>query len=630
MRIPRYSSGAANVGLLESGKQALRSPSEAAAAAGGGLQAVGSALMAGGDAIAAYDKAKQATQIADDKLALSRMESESQTALERVWNDAQENNLSADETEEALNKVFDSRQDILGKMQHPDNIRNIPQALRLSTEAMREEQRGNLITYAAARTTDEFNAQVTNARESGNIPQMMLLMDIGLDAGTIGEADAALLNTEINQMMFNQEVDKRVELGFSAMLANPNDPDVKSGVYKKASQISDPDVRAAVLSGLNTASANVDKIHLQEREQEESDLIFYEQGLSEQISAGASVDLMLEYEQGKLGDEGTVSATKRYERLRDQQISGVKANDDQIDFAQRYLNGEPMPATKPFREQADRYLENLTVPEGSNYQDEKAKFYKHISIVGQDDSINLKGSLHSANGLVATADLFASLTDDPMNEPDMGINENERAALELMKQLVEYNVPKEQAAEDVTKRMRLDANTKETYEALWQGQTGDFPDFDRDEDDTGYSRAADNFGDLLGSKVYDMPGFFNVESPDYDGFLDYQGMFRNAFMSTGDWNVARKTANRQFKAAYQANNLNSPDGSDYQITKGPLKGDASDVRKQMIGQLNLDTQKYLVRASIPDQISFSLRITASAVCNQEGSASFSSNGFSMP
>ena len=96
MKIPRYSQGQTNIGMLEQGRAALQSPQEAAAAAAGKYEAVKSISDIAASGLDAFTKAKEATQLADDELAFSRQSLITTTQIDQAYNDANENDLSAD------------------------------------------------------------------------------------------------------------------------------------------------------------------------------------------------------------------------------------------------------------------------------------------------------------------------------------------------------------------------------------------------------------------------------------------------------------------------------------------------------------------------------------------------------
>ena len=74
MKIQRYSSGATNVGLLESEKASLYSPEEAAAVAGAPYDAMSSVIKTAGDTVAQYQIVKDEMDIADKRKTLEELE----------------------------------------------------------------------------------------------------------------------------------------------------------------------------------------------------------------------------------------------------------------------------------------------------------------------------------------------------------------------------------------------------------------------------------------------------------------------------------------------------------------------------------------------------------------------------
>ena len=84
MKIPIYQGSGNTVGQLQSARGALQSPQQAAAAAAAPFNALTSITDTGGEALEAFDKAKQATQITDDKLALTRQSLQTDTEIKQA------------------------------------------------------------------------------------------------------------------------------------------------------------------------------------------------------------------------------------------------------------------------------------------------------------------------------------------------------------------------------------------------------------------------------------------------------------------------------------------------------------------------------------------------------------------
>ena len=597
MKLPRYSERST---VSELGSVRAISPEEAAATAGAKYGAVQAGLAAVGEVFTEVAAVEREMDIASDKVQNAVDDAYMEQALDQAKREAEELSLS-DPTwtrsnyEANVEAIVSARTGAIDGLKYERGKDSAHEIHKANAQLIKSNARLDALDIEANRINTNWTTSYNQAVADKRYEDAYKLLDVGADttSGTpiIDPTKEPAIRAKLDALVTKQEVDDVVNEITNAYFLDQEKGDE---LYREVqSSEKDPEKKAAILSGLNTSFANVNRALKREKEKEESGYIIYEQNLEEKIKSGVSVDLMSELKEGNLGEEGTKASANRYARLRDAQVAGVKVNQAALDFSEKLLNGDPMPSTDTYRAQTDAFIETIPVPEDSTLDAEKVKFYKGISLVGQEDKDNLKGGIHSIAGLVKMGPLFAALTDDPLNEPDIGINEKERAVYELNQQLLSYGIPPDQAAEDTLKRVRIDKDTKLERSDKWRD--GELVAFTGDTSESGEQRAAASYADVIDSDKYDMPGFFNVEAPGYESYLDYQGMFRNAFMQTGDWDVAERTANRQFKEAYNANNLNSEDGDDYEITVGPIRGDATKIKAKMLGTLDIETQKYLIR-----------------------------------
>ena len=604
MRLPRRTSAQSQQGItqeLQSVRAGAITPAERARETTAKYGAIAAGAEAVGDVATNMAETQMEMDRASDKLDTAINDAYMEQALGEAKREAEERSLTdpewtRDNYEKNIDAILRAREDAIEGLRDPENKLNAIKLHKVNSQLMANDARYDALDIEAKKIgtnwSNEYNAAVADERYS----DAYRLLDIGTDitSGTpiVAPDKGPELRQELDTLVEKKEISDIVDDTSRVYL---NDQEKGDELYREIQETEkDPAKRKAILDGLDAAFANVNRALKREKEQDEAGYIFYEQELDERITAGLAVDLMSEYEEGNIGEVGSKSAANRYARLRDKQVVGVKVNQTAIDFSEKLLNGDPIPATDAFRKHTDKFTATMPIPEDSDAETERAKFYKGISLVGKEDSDNLKGSIHTIAGLVKTAGLFAKLTDDPLNEPNMGMNEKQRAVHELNKKLLSYGIPPDQAAEDTLKRVRIDENTRNERADKWRD--GELVAFTGDTSESGEQRAAESYAEVVDSDYYDMPGLWNVESPGYEAYLDYQGMYRNAFMQTGDWDVAMATANRQFKETYNANNLNSADGDDYQIMQGPIKGDATNIKKKMLSMLELDTQKYLVRA----------------------------------
>lgn len=278
MKIPRYTQARTTVGQLESGRAALRTPAQAAAAKAVPYKAISDVAGIAGEAVEAFDLARKARQFEDDKITFAIGEANRDAAYKVLIKDPDLENKMAEDPEYFTTSVQNIQSSYLRSL---DDIKD-----DRTRERFKKKQAVSLINFKATTEADlgiyETKVSKNRAYEAGAVAELA------------GDWDSAETIYDASKKYFNpaEEAQQavRIQNGRNEVQANSIADDVIAAYEKggkewamnvlQAVQMDDElpdDVQKMALARGNLALSNRMKVDATERG-------LYEQRLKEESS----------------------------------------------------------------------------------------------------------------------------------------------------------------------------------------------------------------------------------------------------------------------------------------------------------------------------------------------------------
>jgi len=584
MKIPRYSTGRSNVGLLEQGRSALRSPREAAAAAGAKYQAGVDIAGSVAESVFLYDKVKQENQKADDKLVLTRQSLETSTAIDKVYNDAAENNWTAEELEEELVSVIDASDAVLAELQHPENKRDMPTNLKLAKESLWETNRSKIIDYGIKRSTSELNAQWETAVQAKDVVTLSNLLSFAGDEefGLKNPEQIAEWTSELDNLLIDEEateIASEVELGYITGGMEKGEEEYDKLVNNTTM---DADKKAAALVKAGVHRANFIRSQVDDRARENvaaTMVVTVNSELAKSMQFSHDEN-MVALQTGEYGDPDGQEATNRWASVYRSIEAAKRAGSTVVDVSTAVAAGQILDPTNKNRDGLDGYVDVHVDATGMEVdEDEYFRFVADLSqttgLLPQRERSGINSGVVSVEMAKKFLPLYEYLNDNNLLAPDLGLTDKAETMYSSVSALTKYGVSADDAIQTY-----LDAKdlTTEDKEAL-------LIDYDKESSPSGA------FSDVINSEFFAAADpFFDLRlSPETETKMElrYNAVRQEVYMATGgNITVADEVAEKSIKRGWGASNFGSSDPDDYTIQEDPLGHDMSEFQDQLITDLN--------------------------------------------
>jgi len=580
MKIPRYEAGRTNIQSLEGIRSAQQTPEEAARFAGMKEGMIGDVLETTGKAVMTYGTVRLQTKLAEDNLELESMEQETKLNLMTGWNDIIESGGSADDAEKMVQNVLSQRQNVLGKLTHPRSRDRVSESLRLSTELMREEQRGKVMEYGTDLATNKFNGQLENAENDRDVGRLMLLSAIGKESKLINEEGEAKIAAMADKIMFEDDVSAFAKQAFNEIDA---DPDAETAQYAKAHDIQDDAMREATVKALDAVVIDVNKKHGREMEVENLQLdtkvdnIIAAMFVPDENGETLTMTIPLAQAMRDSGDLGTDSKmTARYRRLASSIYQAQGSHSDYLDF----INTDPreVRGTATNQKMLDQQM-SIWESEVSNQGGEfdhvtgtvlQAQTYGFVNYKANTYMSKMSSNVDSfMNGF----QYYDALTSDRANLPDIDIDEENKDLAEMARNVMNLEGTDRRAAVEgvfdsyrSTEKHVIDARKKNFEDNFSEESVHDFEDY-------------------MESGEFDQDGWFDTEGDSQwnDRAIIQAGVVwdrtvNRMMMSGSGYEEAKARASRAIQESFVQTNING----DWEVQRYGIGGDIEKISERIM------------------------------------------------
>ncbi len=578
-KIPRYIAGQTNVGMLEQGRRAVIGPQEAAAAAGAKYSAISQITDIGMQTVVEYDKVKQANQKADDKLALTRQSLLTSTLIDKAYNDAAENNSTADELEENLKDVLDSSDAVLSELQHPDNIRDMPKNMALAKAGMWEDNRSRIRDYGIARTTAEFNGQWEAAFQAKDTITLSHLLTFAGDpeSGIKNPEEMSKMTTEFESLVMQEDAQKvasKVEMAYIS--GEKEGEQAYDDLVSNTDMDADTKKMALIMAGVHRA--NFMRSQIDDKARENVMAIQHVTVNSENAKNGnfGHDENSLALANRNYGVPDSVSAITRWASVYRNIEQRKRSNTALIDVSSAVATGTILPPTDKNRKALDSYVSSHVEATGMEVDgDEYFRFIADISqgvgVLPQREREGINSGLVSQDMAERFLPLWDYIKDNNALSPDLGLTDKANTMYASISSLTTYGTPADTAIQLIYDTRDLKPADKEAL----------ILDYEEEES------PKDAFGDVTSSDYFDIadPWFASIDTQTKMR-TRYDAVRLEVYKATnGNITVANDVADQAVKNTWGPSNFgNAPDM--YTVQEDPLGYDMSEFQHQLINKLN--------------------------------------------
>lgn len=583
MKIPRYIYGRSNVGELSN--QGLVSPATAARTQLAKSGAISSALGAASDIAMAFQQRKDKQIEADDNRRMHEIEINAKVESKRFINDPRWKKAKQEDgtpTPEAMRKEAEKlRQNLLAMtsdIQDPKRRESFATGLQGVMDL-------NQVDWELA--IEERHIEI--GQQSG-----FDAMEAAIEVGDFSGARSLIAQMAEDGYLWGEDHDKamefidKAEIGHAAgeivaQVDNAYSVSEKAGDEAYRELLGNKElpqaVREKAIDGAEEKRTEWGKAYEREAQEAEAEAL-YQYG-NDHVRAGVGDmsfrEIEASFRSGKYGDAKDPSAVRRRNGLIDAAVSAAKRKDTEIDVRQALEAGQFIPDEKAYRDALDSYI-GVTI-EGREPA-EQLQIIGDVSRTAGTVSTSVMRTLGTAGvakqAAIDNIALYRELTKDPDRVPNLHLTSDAEHQLQHMTTLMDAGMSAEESAELAwdSRPSSMTEAQKIVREDQWKEIAG------------AERQGKGAFDRLIDSDWYEEPGFGDVDKPLPPQMqAEYNGVMKSAFMATGNQETAQAIADRTIKRQWVMSNLNSDDPKEYAIIKGGVPGDASILRKQIIGEI---------------------------------------------
>jgi hypothetical protein len=584
MRLPRYTAGRSNVGMLEQERNALQSPQEAANAAGLGYKLGGELAGIAAETALKFDEVKRARQLEADKITYALGEANRTAAYNMMSQDP----ALAEKMEADPEYFANSLKDI--NKQYTQGLTDLgDHNTRKGFQSLAETSSIKFLSQARV-DLDKVEFSIGKNRGEAGIKATLDSDDVD-GAELMYEASKQFLNPVEEAQWEAKITDKRLEVASVAVAADVETAYLKDGMAggEKAYDelINDTDLPAELKKKSILAATvhrqNFMRSQADEEDREKGEVIRTKTVYGAAAEVGefshANNDLALSnLEYGK--DPKSSSAIAAWSTVFNKIDTYQKKQVGVLNVADAVTNGRILDPSKANRLLLDGYMEQQAEVLGMEVDSDEyfrlaANTAQATGTLPRREQLGLNGGYVSKEQAQKYFQLWSYLKDNDQLKPNLGLSDKANTMYMAMDSLVEYGTSPESA-----------------IEVIWNAR--DLKPADKDALDLDYGKEDDytkTFKTLINTDFFDAadPTFsisFGPETETKMG-MRYAEVRKAVYMATnGNIAAATDAADKAIKAGWGPSNFGNSDPSHYTIQENPLGKDMSTFQDIIISELN--------------------------------------------
>lgn len=581
MKIERYHGGLAIVSELQAGRAALISPGEAARTEIAKFGAIAGVVGSISQSLAMVGEVRERARAAEGEVEHKINENNLTAGYKSLSNDpnlkkdVQDDGTTTSEyferEAEALIKTY---KEGISRIQDPEARKRAEQVARSREQLLRVEIAADAGVIETRVAGDKLYSGFVTSLRNGDTAGARELISTGTSEGLLDPKTKESWITEVEQQEIKTEATNHIQFVDEGYEISEEEGRSRLNALVKDTSIS-KDVRDIAIDGSEERASEWGRARAKEREQQEVNAILAYGNDNTRARFG---DLTYEevdasYESGKYG-EGKGGATRR-NQLTAAVTTGIKARETQLDVGQAIRNGQFINNDKKSRDALSRHEQSVT---GEMDRDTAIVTIGDISKIAGTVSTQTSRTLNLGNKSKEAAQislpLYQELTKDEAR-PDLHTTGDELAFLEDASQLMDAGVPMTAAIETAWENKTPSDTEKENRKLRWEN--------------VGVTKANESFDELLESKRFDEPGFWDVAETPTLMRIEYDAVYKAMFDKNGNDQAAKNLADDAISRTWSITNFGADDPDDYRIEKYGLRGDTRAITKASIRELDAES-----------------------------------------
>ena len=575
MKLPRRPTSNVIVNELQSQRNAMITPQEAANVQLAKYGAVQAGLEAAGRVFTEVADVRRKTQQAKDEISYQTNENNLDVAYTNLKNDpnlkkpVQDDGTStADYFQRESDALLATYKKGLDDIVDPEAKKRAEQLLSNREAKMRAEMSGDAGVIESRAAEASFITSMNEAMDAGNTDGGRALLASAYSNGLVDAkgrqrwSDALDKNDDITQ---SQSLVDEINEAYSISEKDGNQ--ALSELIKNKDI--DQQVRDMAIDGAEEKRVEWGKAREEETKRDEVQNVIQFGDDSARASAGLMSYEQIDsaYESGRYGDG--VGAASRRNQLFAKVTSAMGKKETELDIRRTYENGQFMLDDKKHRDALSEYEQSVTADMDGNERTETiGDISRTLGTVSTHTANTLNLSSKSTDALAANLKLYRELTSDKTTMPTLHLTGEASSALEDASTLVDAGVSPTEAAEIAYANGHPTELVKQERSETWSNVT--------------VESANEAHTELLDSDYYEEPGFGDVDDPPPLMEMEYGAIYKAVYMQSGNEQAAKNVADRAIKSTWVMTNFNSADKDEYTIEKHGLPGDVHGIRNGVI------------------------------------------------
>ena len=583
MKVQRYLYGGTNVGQLQSGRAALRSPQEVAQEAAAPYQAVADVSKAISDGLLREEERQQKIQADEDAIQLKLMDEQVKLFDVQMKNDQRyDDQIQPDGTTTGKLMLEDYEEGIKEIQQGFEGINN--EKTRANAEKLFE------MTKQAGRL--KVRTLVNDKSEAWNVKAEFQFRELSVAAGDYDDArkqtEALLTNDRITQDQYETDMRQirtaevetlsdEILYGFEQAHDVGRDTEFYAQVVDSDM---DADVKAASITKMENQLGNYSRIQKKETALAKTALIETKTDMLVAIKTGQPMPMTIDEFLRKADAVGDPALSNEARGWRQEflfaGIAGAKSNGDYQEFMVSRTNHVFLDNTTANQKHLQQEIEDGVV-EGMSEEQVKQRaidVQRDAGFLSFNAEQMFSTAKRDANYLAEIAPLWGELMLNPdiNRSMDTDVEPSNQRLLTDTYRAMEAGVPPLEAAQGAIETSEMWEQNEPVMQARQTFYTTK---------NNGQKASIKSFGNLVGD-YYDnsnLPfrgqGEFVIEGLGRDAQARYDEYFHTAFMQTNNLETAALQANLEFKQNHSMNNLNG----EWNIELHGVKGNVNYIRK---------------------------------------------------